>query len=161
MIAVLYDNVKLSQVMNNDQLATIGKSEYIEFVDLKLANVPARIDTGAKSSAIWVSKTKETKNGLDVVFFDKQSPFYTGETICFKEYDQTSVKSSNGAEQARYTIQLSIKIANRRIKARFTLADRSKQSYPVLIGRRVLLGKFVVNVKQGLKIKSSTPSKGE
>lgn len=161
MIAVLYDNVKLSQVMNNDQLTTIGKSEYIEFADIKLRNVPARIDTGAKSSAIWVSKAKETKKGLEVVFFDKQSPFYTGETICFTEYDQRSVKSSNGAKQARYTIQLSIKLANRRIKARFTLADRSKQSYPVLIGRRVLLGKFVVNVKQGLKTKSSTPSKGE
>ena len=40
-------------------------------------------------------------------------------------------------------------IKKRRIRAHFTIANRRTQVYPVLIGRNVLYGKFVVDVAKG------------
>ena len=37
----------------------------------------------------------------------------------------------------------------RRIRATFTIANRQTQVYPVLIGRNVLRGKFIIDVKLG------------
>ncbi len=128
----------------------IGRVEPIGFPGQQLEAVYARIDTGARTSSIWVSAAEPTEDGqLRVIFFGAGSPHYTGKEYYFTDFDITAVASSNGQVQERYKIRLSIKIGGRRIRARFTLADRSEQVYPVLIGRNVLRGKFIVDVTQG------------
>jgi hypothetical protein len=134
-------------MVNDKQI--IGKAEVIELPELGVDNICARIDTGAKTSAIWVSKVKETKQGLEVTFFGKQNPYYTGKSQLFTTYSETVVASSNGAVERRYKVRLLIVIGSRRIRAWFTLADRSQQVYPILVGRNVLRGKFVVDVSLG------------
>ena len=59
------------------------------------------------------------------------------------------VASSNGAVQRRYAVRLLVKIKGKKIRGYFTLADRSQQAYPVLIGRNILRGKFLVDVESG------------
>jgi len=133
--------------MNDKQI--IGKAEEISLPELQAETVCARVDTGAKTSAIWVSKVKETSEGLEVTFFGPGSPFYTGKSVLFGTYSETVVASSNGAMERRYKVRLLIEISGRRIRAGFTLADRSAQVYPILVGRNVLRGKFLVDVSLG------------
>ena len=127
-------------------LDILGRTEAIILPDIAESTTYARIDTGAKTSAIWVSSCTLTKDGLDVVFFGQGSPLYSGKTMRFAEYGQTIVASSIGKAQQRYKIRLRIVVGGRKIRAWFTLADRSTQVYPVLIGRNVLHGKFMVDV---------------
>ncbi len=128
----------------------IGRVEPVGFPGQQLDAVYARIDTGAHTSSIWVSVAELTNDAqLRVVFFGAGSPHYTGRAHYFTDFDTTAVASSNGQVQERFKIRLSIKIGGRRIRARFTLADRSEQVYPVLIGRNVLRGKFIVDVTRG------------
>ena len=54
--------------------------------------------------------------------------------------------SAMGQEQIRYRVHLPIKINGRTINVLFSLSDRSRNSFPILIGRRTLQGKFVVDV---------------
>jgi hypothetical protein len=129
--------------------ATIGRAELIALPEFAFSSVPARIDTGAKTSALWVSSIRMEEGRLCVVLFGESSPFYTGKELRFDEYDTTVVASSTGEAQERYKVRVLVQLAGRKIRAWFTLADRSTQAYPVLIGRNVLLGKFVVDVKQG------------
>ncbi len=110
--------------------------------------VPAKIDTGADSSSIWASNIRvDEANNLHFTLFDKKSPNYTGEEITRKKFSATMVRSSNGHQQIRYKTTLTTRISGRRVRVNFTLADRSRNNFPVLIGRRTLHGKFWVDVR--------------
>lgn len=132
---------------DNENIIVLGQSELIDFPELGASSVPARIDTGARTSSVWVSNIQEDDDKLTFVLFGPDSDYYTGKKITVTRYDQTVVVSSNGVPEVRFKVILSIKIKGRRIKAKFTLTDRSSQVYPILIGRSMLRGKFVVDVK--------------
>jgi hypothetical protein len=127
----------------------IGRAEQVDFLSIAAAQVHARIDSGARTSAIWASHAGEQNGKLEVVFFGPGDASYTGKTYYFTDYAQDIITSSTGHRQQRYKIKLSIVLKKRKIRATFTLADRSTQVYPVLIGRNVLRGKFVVDVTLG------------
>ena len=131
----------------------VGRVELISFPELELADVPARIDTGAKTSSIWASDVTMKDGALSVVLFGEGSVFYTGAAVQFDHHDVTVVSTSTGETQQRYKIRLLVMIKGKKVRAWFTLADRSTQVYPVLIGRNVLLGKFIVDVKKGRALK--------
>jgi hypothetical protein len=135
----------------------LGQSEIVNFPELKLINVPARIDTGARTSTIWASSVKENNGGIDVILFGSNSEYYTGNIISFTEHETRIVTPSNGISDERYMVKLLVKIGGRKIRARFTLADRSKQTYPILIGRNVLRGKFIVDIKHNHIIVKNRP----
>lgn len=124
----------------------IGRKAYIDFPSLQVKRIPAKIDTGADSSAIWASDIEEKNGVLRFRLFDKTSPYYTGELITTKDYKIISVKNSFGIAEYRYKTVLITRLQGRDIRVRYTLADRSNTSQPVLIGRRTLLGKFMVDV---------------
>lgn len=128
-------------------IATIGSTERVNLPTLGFYNVPAKIDTGADSSSIWVTDIKEGKNDrLSFVVFGPGSRFYTGERVTVKKFKRTFIKNSFGVSEDRYKAQLVLQIGDRKILAWFTLADRAGMRYPMLIGRKLLKNKFVVDV---------------
>jgi hypothetical protein len=139
----------------------IGQAEQVKLSSLGTVGVHARIDTGARTSAIWASKIVDEGEQLGVVFFGEGSPLYTGEMHYFEDFERVMVASSNGQAEERYKIKLPVTLAGRKIRARFTLADRSMQVYPVLIGRNVLRGKFIVDVSQGTPLRSEEKRRSE
>ncbi|MBQ3452862.1 ATP-dependent zinc protease [Candidatus Saccharibacteria bacterium] len=133
---------------NSHILNIIGSTEYVEVAGIK--NIPAKIDTGADSSAIWASNINITGHGfLTFSLFDPKSPYYTGETLKTKDYVARSVRSSHGDTEVRYRVKLKLKIAGKTFLTNFTLANRSRNKFPVLIGRRTLHKKgFIVDVSK-------------
>lgn len=136
--------------MNNNQLSVIGHSEKIDLPTLEQYKIPAKIDTGADSSSIWASKVVERSGKLTVVFFGKGSKFYTGEEVKFSKgyFKRVIITNSFGHQEIRYKIMLSITVKERNIKATFTLANRENMAYPILLGKRLLKGKFLVDVNK-------------
>lgn len=132
-----------------NQLDIIGTSERVSFPKLDIFGVPAKIDTGADSSAIWATNIQETADGrLSFVAFGHGSHLYTGNVIETSTFRLVMVKNSFGVVEPRYKVRLLIQIGDRKIRAWFTLADRAGMRYPVLLGRRLLKGKFVVDVEK-------------
>jgi len=140
------------------KLDILGQSELVSLPEINFIDVPARIDTGARTSTVWASNVKENKGAIEVIFFGPGSVYYTGKPISFTEYDTREVTSSNGISEERYMIRTLVHIGGRKIRARVTLADRSKQTYPLLIGRNVLRGKFIVDIKHN-KVVVKKPKK--
>jgi len=127
-------------------MKVIGSNVIVDLVG-HVDGVPAKVDTGADSSAIWATDVHIDRKGLlNFVLFDEGSPYYTGEVIKRKAYKVASVKSSNGHNQIRYRTEILVKIKRKRVKVLFNLSDRSAQHFPILIGRRTLANKFLVNV---------------
>lgn len=137
----------------NHSLVLIGQVERLAFPEQRIFDVPARIDTGARTSAVWASQVTEQNGELSFVLFDKQSQHYTGEVITTTAYEQRKIVSSMGHLEQRFAVKLLVVILGRKMRVNFTLANRSTQVYPVLVGRNILRGKFVVDVKQGKPLK--------
>lgn len=127
------------------KLEIIGTNTLVDIDEHR--HVPAKVDTGADSSAIWASQIEVNKKGvLRFSLFGPKSPYYTGKIFERKDYKTVKVRSSNGQEQTRYRVCIPVTINGRKIRATFTLADRSRNLFPILIGRRTLKHKFLVDV---------------
>lgn len=139
----------------------IGRVERIQLIALSDKSIPAKVDTGADVSSIWASNVKESNSILSFVLFDKNSSYYTGQRIKLsgKDYKLTRIANSFGHKELRYVVKLNIQIRGRVVKTTFTLADRKLKTYPVLLGRRLLNKKFLVDVSKGQPLKTQEKSK--
>jgi hypothetical protein len=61
----------------------------------------------------------------------------------------------------RYVVKLQLKLDDKTIVGTFTLSDRSKKTYPILIGRKLLNRKFLVDVSKGTPLKEIEEKKKE
>jgi hypothetical protein len=150
----------MSNQANPDKVI-IGRAERIQLVDFSDQFIPAKVDTGADLSSIWASDVKEGAHSLSFVLFDTKSPHYTGKPIKLSatEYKLTRVANSFGTKELRYAVKLRIRIHDRVVKTTFTLADRQLKTYPVLLGRRLLNQKFLVDVSKGEALKEQERNK--
>lgn len=127
-------------------LPVIGQNELVS-IGTRAIDVPAKIDTGADSSSIWASDIKVKRDGTLVFkLFGEGSPYYSGKVFRRSDYKVAAVRSAMGQEQIRYRTYLPVKIGGRTIRVLFHLSDRSKNNFKILIGKRTIAGKFVVDV---------------
>lgn len=136
----------MSKNNSGSNLPIIGASEWVAIGNQH--KIPAKTDTGATSSAIWASHLEMSPDGtLSFQLFDENYHLYTGQTLkrTAGNYKVGIMRSSNGQEEVRYRVYLSVVIAGKTIRALFSLADRSKNTFPILIGRRTIAGKFLVD----------------
>lgn len=134
----------------------IGRVEKIDFTEFGVKGVHAKIDTGADLSSVWATGIHEDHGSLKFKLFGKTSPHYTGKQIEVhkRDYLQTRIASSFGHKELRYIVKLQIKLGGRVIVGTFSLSNRSQKTYPVLIGRKLLNKKFIVDVSRGSPLKA-------
>jgi hypothetical protein len=139
----------------SSKLTIIGREAKVSFPMIGVKDVRSKTDTGADLSSIWCGETRKVKDKLECVFFGSESPYYTGKKVIFNksEYKRSQIFNSFGTGEKRYKVKMPVVINGRRIRSTFTLADRSKKEYPVLLGRKLLAKKFLVDVARGLSIK--------
>lgn len=143
-----------SSAQKQKDLTIIGNNVFVTIAGIE--KIPAKVDTGADSSSLWASKIVVDAEGwLEFELFAPRHPLYTGEKIRTREYSVRQVRNSTGDVSIRYHAVLPVKIKNRKIRAKFTLANRSRNRFPVLIGRKTLQNKFLVDVS---KVAISRPS---
>ena len=126
----------------------IGRIDKADFPTLDLFDIDIKIDTGAYTSSIHCHKVIVVDDVLICIFYDKGHPHYNGKEFKFKDYSTTKVKSSNGVVQLRYKVKTSIVLFEKRYSITLTLSTRDDMKYPILIGRKFLTSKFIVDVTQ-------------
>lgn len=126
----------------------IGRKDIADFPNLGFNQVQVKIDTGAYTSSIHCKTIEVKDDKLYCVFFDEKHPEYSLKTHCFEHFKTITVKSSNGLAQNRYEIKSTIKIFNKNYKISLSLSDRKDMRFPVLLGRKFLNPKFIVDPGQ-------------
>lgn len=125
---------------------TIGRSEHIALPELGIARVAAKIDTGAYRSALHFQRlqvrTVDGEKQLTVTF---QMGGQRKKKV-FRKFKRVAVKSSNGEVSKRYLISTRVRLGAHSVRVQFTLFDRSDMKFQVLLGRKFLRGRFVVDV---------------
>lgn len=126
----------------------IGFADRLDFPDLGWNDVEAKIDTGAFTSALHCTDVKLVPHGdgfrlrftLVGERGEKKKQFVTD------LFQYKTIKNSFGQSEKRFVIQTRVLIMGRLIRAEFSLANRGTMRFPVLLGRKLLRNKFVVDV---------------
>lgn len=134
----------------------LGRSDRVDLPGLGLYNIHAKIDTGAFTSSLHCSRAEVVNGLLEFVLLDDEHPEFTGMKFVFKEYAERDVKNSFGVAERRYVIITSIKIFDEEITAEFSLSDRDALRFPILLGRKILRDRFLIDVtKKNLSFRSN------
>ncbi len=133
----------------------IGRRAKVSLNKLNIQSVVAKIDTGAYSSTLHADNIHKRVNKdkiTELVFTITPSSQLTtkdgeSQVIVTTDFFDQKVRSSNGQIEHRYSIKTSITIEGRVLPVALTLSDRSEMGYPLLLGRRLLRSRFLVNVE--------------
>ncbi len=148
------------KLVKKHQLHTIGRIELVDLPRWDILDIEAKIDTGAYTSSLHCHHIEPfEKNGEPWIRFnllDPEHKAYNDKLLELPIFDQREVKSSNGARETRFFVQTEICFFNKEFTIEFSLTDRSEMKYPLLVGRKFLAKKFIVDVsKRNLSQKSS------
>lgn len=132
----------------------LGRTDIVDFPKLDLEGINIKVDTGAYTSSMHCHNIKEEDGVLKCQFLDPSHDQYHEKYFFFKEFTQKNVKSSNGIVENRYLIETEVVVFNQTYTIELSLTERGSMKYPVLLGRKFLSKKFIVDTaKKNLSFK--------
>lgn len=130
----------------------IGATDRIDLPEFNLENVACKIDTGAATSTLHCRDVHLLeKDGTEYLCFrlyDPRFKIYDRQQYRFSQFRVRRVRSSNGLLDERYSIKTTVNLYQRKIKTEFTLSFREKMKFPILLGKRFLRNRYLVDVSQ-------------
>jgi ribosomal protein S6--L-glutamate ligase len=127
----------------------LGWEEWVGLPDLDLPAIKAKVDTGAKTSALhaYFIEPFATAGRRMVRFGVHPIPGRNDVAVqCTAEViDHREVTSSNGERELRYVIRTELKLGDRTWPIELTLANRETMSYRMLIGRQAIQDDMLVD----------------
>ena len=125
----------------------IGRREKISILDLELYDLDAKVDTGADSNALHCDDISLEEEGyVSFRLLDEVHESYHGKKMRMPLYKIKRVKSSNGEVQLRPSIKVRVSFFGKRYTTVLSLTNRADMKFPMLIGRRFLNHRFLVDV---------------
>ena len=148
--------------MKQQELPIIGWREELALPELGISQVKAKIDTGARSSALHAFDIQIfERSGIQMVRF-KVHPYQrdTHRTVMAEAelLDQREVRNSGGQSQLRPVIQTPVELNGYTFPIELTLTNRDVMGFRMLLGRQALRGRFLVDVSRSF-LYSSTGSR--
>jgi len=135
--------------MSSESTGVLGWREWIALPDLGIPAVKAKLDTGARTSALhafFVEPFEE--GGVSKVRFGihplrRRSEI---ELVCVADViDRRIVSDSGGHRERRFVIETTIQVGDSSWPAEITLTDRESMLFRMLLGRSALTGRFAVD----------------
>lgn len=126
----------------------LGRYDRVDLPELGLSNIHAKIDTGAYTSSLHCHHACIVEGELEFVLLDQEHPGFTGIKFRFPKYEIRNIKNSFGEVERRFVIVTTLKIFNEEITTEFSLSNRGSLKFPILIGRKILRDRFLIDVKQ-------------
>lgn len=120
----------------------LGWEEWLALPELDLPAIKAKIDTGARTSALAAVSVEEigTEARPRVRFVVRPIPGRDDvEVTCVADViDRRDVTSSNGETEPRYVIRTMVRMGGREWPIEVSLADRGSMAYRMLLGRQAV-----------------------
>lgn len=124
----------------------IGWNEYVDIPDWGIRRLRAKVDTGAKSSALHVENIEELPRNrvrFDVVLHRAKRDRRVHVTTAVSRRGR--VRSSTGHYQTRIFVEAAVGIGPIRRRVELSLVDRERMIFRMLLGRTALAGPFLID----------------
>ncbi len=130
-------------------LPVIGWREWVGLPDLGIRSIKAKIDTGARSSALHAFDVEPyVHRGIQMVRFvvhpvqrsTRRTVHAEAEVLEYRH-----VRSSGGHQTLRPVILADVTLGGQRWTIELTLANRDAMGFRMLLGRQAIRGRFVVD----------------
>jgi len=124
----------------------IGVTEYVDIPAWRILRLRAKIDTGARSSALHVENIREL--GADRVRFDvrlSRSESQRRVTVEARIARRGQVRPSSGELTVRIFVAVKVRIGPVEREIELSLVDRGRMIFRMLIGRSALAHAFLVD----------------
>ncbi|MDP1558537.1 MAG: RimK/LysX family protein [Nitrosomonas sp.] len=137
------------KVKADEPLPIIGWREWIILPDLNIYKIKAKVDTGARTSALhafWVEGYR--KNHQPWVRFAIHPDQHSADIVLECDApvkDRRMVTDSGGHKQRRYVIETSLHLGTSSFVAELTLTKRDTMKFRMLLGRTAIKGRFLVD----------------
>ena len=125
----------------------IGWTEYVDLPDWGVRRIRAKVDTGARSSALHVENIRELPRGLvlfDVVLHRERRDRRVH--VRAHVTRRSRVRSSNGQLSPRLFVETTLRLGGVEKSIEIGLVDRAKMIHRMLLGRAALAGPFLIDV---------------
>jgi hypothetical protein len=133
----------------SSSLALLGWREWVGLPELKIAQIKAKVDTGARSSALHAFAIDPYRKGGQrwVMFAIHPKQKHSDVSIeCHALIkDRRLVTDSGGHKQRRYVIETPIILGQSIITAEMTLTNRDSMLFRMLLGRTSMNNRFFVD----------------
>ena len=143
-----------------DHLSVIGLREWVALPDLGISQMIAKVDSGAKTSALHASNISTfERDGQDWVRFDAHVGSRSKQKTSTCEarlIDLKRIKSSNGQLQERFVIRTPLVLGDRSWLVDFTLTCRKAMRYRMLLGCTAMQDAQLV-INPGLRFVQDKP----
>lgn len=128
---------------------TIGWREWVSLPELGIEHIKAKIDTGARTSALHAFSVRAfTKKGNKMVRF-KIHPYQRRNDIVVEcvapILERRWVTDSGGHREQRYVIESTVQLGEDNWPIELTLTNRETMKFRMLLGRTAMKNRVVVN----------------
>lgn len=128
-----------------NDLPVLGWAEWIALPELGIRALKAKVDTGAKTSSLHADDCERfVRDDADWVRFRVPTPL--GHATCeLPVHDRREVRSSSGHAEERPVVMVDCRWRDHRWRIELTLTDRTAMKFPMLLGRRAMDSRFLVD----------------
>jgi ribosomal protein S6--L-glutamate ligase len=141
----------------------VGSEEWCAFPDLGIPTIKARVDSGAKTSALHAVNIQSfDKDGESWVKFDINPIQKNTKAVIHCQaplIDKRVVKSSSGFREQRYVIKTEIQFGGASWEIEVTLTNRDSMGFRMLLGREAMSGRVLVDPEQKYLLGQPTKEK--
>jgi len=125
----------------------IGWTEFVDLPDWNVRKLRAKVDTGARSSALHVEHIVElprNRVGFAVVLHRKKRDRRVH--VIAHIHRRSRVRSSNGSSETRYFVRTKVRLGPIEREVELSLVDRAAMIHRMLLGRSALSGPILIDV---------------
>ncbi|TVP64507.1 MAG: ATP-dependent zinc protease [Leptolyngbya sp. LCM1.Bin17] len=130
-------------------LAMIGWREWVALPALGVHTIKAKIDTGARSSALHAFEVEQFERDGQLMVRFQAHPIQHNDTVIVAAeaplLDQRVVRNSGGQEQLRPVIETPVQVGNQVWPIELTLTNRDDMGFRLLLGRQAVRYRYLVD----------------
>ena len=126
----------------------IGRRDRVDFPDLSLTDIDAKIDTGAYTCALHCANMhvfqRRNEPWVRFTLYDDELQIkHAAKVLLYR-----NIKNSFGQTEQRCIIQTRIRLFGKDIWIEVALTNRETMKNPVLLGRKLLQNRYIVDVSK-------------